>query len=61
MKYYIDNQAAMGIEAPAALGLWCEGISFCLFPCEDDACRRGSLYARDNKKVQTPRVWIWVN
>lgn len=27
MKYSIDNQAAIGIEAPVALGLWCEGIS----------------------------------
>ncbi|KAG0805612.1 hypothetical protein G6F16_004635 [Rhizopus arrhizus] len=26
MKYSIDNQAAIGIEAPVALGLWCEGF-----------------------------------
>lgn len=28
MKHSIDKQAAIGIEAPVALGLWCEGISF---------------------------------
>ncbi|KAG1463120.1 hypothetical protein G6F56_005360 [Rhizopus delemar] len=26
MKYSIDNQAAIGIESPVALGLWCEGF-----------------------------------
>ncbi|KAG1058814.1 hypothetical protein G6F41_013764 [Rhizopus arrhizus] len=51
MKYSIDNQAAIGIEAPVALGLW-----FCLFPAEDDTGRRGCLFASGFKKVQTPRV-----